>query len=93
MADANVNKSLSSTTTSSSGASTAQSTDGTSSNTSGAVAASKAAGEVSSPKFYVDGQSVSKEEYLRQAEKAGWNSQHLEERKFYPSISTTKSAK
>lgn len=45
----------------------------------------EAAGE-----FFVDGKAVSKEEYLKAAEKAGWNPAIMQEQGSYPAISTKK---
>jgi hypothetical protein len=42
------------------------------------------------PVYYVDGQAVSRGEYLKAAEGVGWNPQLLAERNYYPAISTAK---
>jgi hypothetical protein len=41
-------------------------------------------------KFFVNGQSVSKEEYLKAAPDAGWDPDHLQERNYYPALTTKK---
>jgi hypothetical protein len=63
----------------------------------GSTAGSKSAQEGESgsakdsgPTYRVDGQSVSRDEYLRAAEKSGWNPTFMAERDYYPSIRTKK---
>jgi hypothetical protein len=92
MADADTNQTTSTSagTTGGGGGSTTTTTRAATTSAAPAAPAADAKKTKREQKFFVDGQSVSKEEYLKAAKGAGWDPDFLQERNYYPAVITKK---
>lgn len=92
MADAKMNKTSTAESTPAAGTAADTTTTSTGGDADGGAATAPAVGVSAprpakpAPKFYVDGQSVGREQYLKEAEKRGLNPAILQEKNFYPSL-------